>query len=95
MKPLTLAAAFALTACSAGIIGDPGTGPGAPDAPGDCGAYALQYLVGQSRDVLASMTLPAPVRTIGPDTAVTMDFNPQRLNIRYDEGGIIREVYCG
>ena len=88
-------ATLALAACSSDIIGDPGTSYG-PRGRGDgCEAARYQSLLGQSRSALQGQALPAPVRLIGPGMAVTMDHNPGRLNIRYDESGIIREVYCG
>ena len=94
MKSLTLAAALVLAACSPAIIGDPGTGPG--DRPQSlCGADAYQHLLGKPKRTLEGVPLPTPVRVIGPDTAVTMDHVPERLNIRYDTIGIIREVSCG
>jgi hypothetical protein len=67
--------------------GDPG-----PDA---CGASAMQDLVGQSRDVLAAMTFPAPTRIILPDTAVTMDYSASRLNIWIGRDDRIARVTCG
>lgn len=64
-----------------------------PDA---CGAAALQDLVGQDEGALAAMTFPADrVRVIGPDTAVTMDYRPDRLNIEVGRDGTILRVYCG
>jgi hypothetical protein len=60
-----------------------------------CGAAALQGLVGQPEAVLASMTLTVPVRVIRPGQAVTMDFNPSRLNFDIDERGRIARIWCG
>jgi len=60
-----------------------------------CNAAGLQGLVGQHRDALAAMTLPAPVRVIEPGMAVTMDYSPSRLNIELDARGFITRVYCG
>lgn len=88
-------AVLGLAACSSDIIGDPGTSYG-PRGRGDgCEAVRYQPLVGQSRAALQGLALPAPVRLIGPGMAVTMDHAPGRLNIRYDESGVIREVSCG
>ena len=58
------------------------------------GADDYQGLVGQP---LAAVTLPAELdaRIIGPDTAVTMDHRPERLNIALSGSGIIERVYCG
>ncbi|CUH23684.1 Peptidase inhibitor I78 family protein [Jannaschia seosinensis] len=60
----------------------------------ECGADGYRGLVGAN---IAAVTLPAELndRVIGPDTMVTMDYDPTRLNIRVDEDGRIVELYCG
>ncbi len=65
-----------------------------PDDGDLCGASAYAGLVGQP---LAAVTLPADpgARIIGPDTAVTLDFRPDRLNISTDSAGTIVRVSCG
>lgn len=60
-----------------------------------CRAAGSQNLVGQSSAVLAAMTFPIGTRVIYPDTAVTMDYRPERLNIRVGRTGRIEEVNCG
>ena len=93
--PVAAPLAFlALAACSSGIIGDPGTS-GPRQRAESCGAADYRHLVGQPRSAVQGVPLPPDVRLIGPDTAVTMDHAPGRLNIRYDASGIIREVSCG
>lgn len=89
-----MAAGLALTlaACVEGTPPPPGP---EPDGPNACGAAELQGLVGQHRDVLAAMTLPAPTRVIEPGMAVTMDYSARRLNIELDETGHITRVACG
>ncbi|WP_167766890.1 I78 family peptidase inhibitor [Jannaschia formosa] len=59
-----------------------------------CGAEQYRSLVGAN---IAAVSLPASLndRVIGPDTAVTMDFVPTRLNIEIDEDGEIQRLYCG
>ena len=71
--------------------------PPAPKASGDtCGARALQSLIGRPR-----AEIPVPVdlsrrRVTCTTCPVTLDFNPERLNILYDrETGIVRQVKCG
>jgi hypothetical protein len=59
-----------------------------------CDAEAFRYLIGQNKSVLATMGLQGPVRVIGPDTMVTTDFVPTRLNIVHDGRGIIVDVGC-
>ncbi|MEL7461339.1 MAG: I78 family peptidase inhibitor [Pseudomonadota bacterium] len=76
-----------LTACAAESV----------DAPPDdsCGAPVLSHLVGQDMSALAAMTFPDTTRFIAPDTAITMDFSPTRLNFDLDDAGVITRVWCG
>ena len=60
-----------------------------------CGASGMQALVGQGRDVLAAMTVPAGTRVIRPGMAVTEDYGPARLNIDLNETGTVTRVWCG
>ncbi len=76
---------------------EPGVGP-VPDDPvpvDECGASALQGLVGQSAEILQTMRFGQNVRVIQPGMAVTMDFLPDRLNIWIAEGDVIERVTCG
>jgi Peptidase inhibitor I78 family len=84
--PAALLAALILSACV------PVTEPEDTDA---CRASGSQNLVGQSGDILAAMTFPIGTRVIYPDTAVTMDFNAERLNIIVGRNGRIEAVNCG
>ena len=70
-------------------------GGGLPEGVNQCGALDLQFLVGGSARALDSMRFNKPVRVIYPDTAVTMDFNPERLNFEVDRMGRISRVSCG
>ena len=92
LVPALGAAALALTACAP--IGD------APDPipPGEnlCRASDYQYLIGRSRSEIPAEPAGATWRVTCTSCPVTMDYNPRRLNIFYDEGsGIVREVRCG
>lgn len=65
-----------------------------------CEASGAQFAVGQhatprivERARLASGSETA--RTIGPDQAVTMEFNANRLNLDVNEGNIVTNVRCG
>ncbi len=51
--------------------------------------------MGQEVGVVAAMTFPAPMRIIRPGEAVTMEFNPARLNFELDGANRIARVYCG
>ncbi|MEM9523023.1 MAG: I78 family peptidase inhibitor [Pseudomonadota bacterium] len=85
-------ATIALLVLLPGCLSD--TPQPSPDAA-SCGASDFQYLRGRSVDVLAAMTFLAPMRVIGPETVVTMDFLPNRLNVVHDADRIITRVYCG
>lgn len=84
-----LALLLALAACEPLVVVPV---PGTPDT---CGAAALQTLIGQPVSVLDTTRFSQPVRIIPPGTAVTMDYNPARLNIETDAQGRITRVYCG
>jgi hypothetical protein len=81
----------------AGLSGLAGCVEPQPDPmPPSCGAEGLQGLVGQREEVLASMTFGAgAVRVIRPGQAVTMDYNPRRINFELDGANRIVRVFCG
>lgn len=54
-----------------------------------------QNLINKSIDDINGMRFNHPVRIIHPNDLVTMDFNPDRLNIVVDHREIIRELRCG
>ncbi|MEZ5753825.1 MAG: I78 family peptidase inhibitor [Paracoccaceae bacterium] len=60
-----------------------------------CGALDLQYLLGAPARDLEAMRFNKPVRVIRPGMAVTMDYNPDRLNFEVDRAGRIARVTCG
>jgi hypothetical protein len=65
--------------------------------PGDmCGAAKMKYLVGRPKTDIPIPVDPSLRRVTCTSCPITMDFNPRRLNILYDEAsGIIKEVKCG
>ena len=69
--------------------------PATPPEDDACNASGWTWLIGETVDVVAASTFPAPTRVVGPGDPVTMDFLPNRLNIIYDERGIVTDVYCG
>lgn len=95
--PFHLAALMALTL--AACVPDTGpvssVTPPPEDTAGACGAFGLQDLVGQPVKGLETMRFDQVVRIIRPDTAVTMDYSAERLNIEVDEADIITRVSCG
>ena len=61
-----------------------------------CGAKPLQYLVGRPKSEIPVPVDPTKRRVTCTTCPVTMDYNPERLNIFFDaETGIIKEVKCG
>jgi len=90
-KALAGCAIVMLAACQP--VAQPEPMPEGPDQA-LCGADALQGLVGQPASVLQTMKFGQDTRIIRPDTAVTMDFRPDRLNIDIDRAERISRVYC-
>lgn len=60
-----------------------------------CGASGFQGLVGQSGEIARLLELEQPVRVIPPNSAVTMEYRPDRINFELDEDGSIAVVRCG
>lgn len=60
-----------------------------------CGAGPQIMLVGEYVDGRSFEGLAPIVRVIGPKQAVTKDYRPNRLNIEYDNKGMIRRLFCG
>lgn len=61
-----------------------------------CGARDLQYLIGKPRSEIPVPINPALRRVVCSTCAVTMDFNPQRQTIVFDnQTGIVQSVRCG
>jgi hypothetical protein len=99
---LALALLLALPSCRLGATPPPplrsqpqiGDAPMAP-APADCEAARYAPLLGQPRSALDSLALPERTRVIAPNSAVTMDYSPQRLNIDLNTQGRITRIHCG
>jgi hypothetical protein len=60
-----------------------------------CGASGFQGLVGQSAEIARMLELEQTVRIIPPNSAVTMDYRPDRINFELDEADRIAVVRCG
>ena len=92
----TLLAFSALAAC-APMKGGPVT-PAPPTAsmPGECKADAYRSYIGKNRSELPATPAGETRRVVCSTCAVTMDFNPERVNIVYDAGSnLVTEVKCG
>jgi hypothetical protein len=101
------AGAAALVGCAPDLDGYDGSWmpPAGETAPrpageGPCDAALAQGLIGQqiSESLGAeAMRLSGAreLRWIAPNSAVTMDFRPTRLNIEYDEDRAVAAIRCG
>jgi hypothetical protein len=87
IRPFAIASLLALSACVAA--------PPPPDPENACGAAGFQGLVGQSGQIARLLVLDQPVRVIPPNSAVTMDYRPERINFDLDAADRITAVRCG
>ncbi len=76
----------------AALADQPGPTDGGPAGVGTAG---LAHVVGQPEAALADVTLPEGTRVLHPGDVMTMDYNPERLNIDIGEDGAITSVHCG
>ena len=60
--------------------------------PTPCDAARLAPLIGTPAD---GHDFAAGTRIIFPGSAVTMDHNPERLNVDVDDDGVILRFWCG
>ena len=68
----------------------------AEPAPDQCGAAALQALVGHLRSEIPVPLQPDRQRVACTTCPSTMDFRPDRLNFLFDaDTGVIRKISCG
>lgn len=72
----------------------------APVAPDTCSLALTARFVGarnvaEVRSAILQVAHLHPVRWIGPGQAITLDHNPQRLNVIVDEHGRIAVMRCG
>ncbi len=89
-----LAPVFLLLAgCADAVEEMPAAEPAAIDLS-FCKGEGLEDMIGQPvTDNLGR--LPEGTRVIGPDTLVTQDYRPNRLNVTTDAAGIVTAVTCG
>ncbi len=71
-----------------------------PTAPDTCSLALTARFIGarnvsEVRNAIRQVARPHLVRWIGPGQAITLDQNPQRLNIIVDENGRIAVMRCG
>lgn len=89
---LILAGALMLGACAS----EPTAPPPMSDAPDQCRASSYQRFVGQNRSALPAQPAGETWRVVCSTCAVTMDYNPSRLNVIHDiDTNIVTQVNCG
>lgn len=97
MRLFLIASIVALGACAP--VPPTGPGPGLEPIPPEqnqCRASDYQYLIGRNRSEIPAQPAGATWRVTCNSCPVTMDFNPHRLNITYDDrSGIVDSVRCG
>ncbi|NJC41980.1 hypothetical protein GGQ87_002275 [Brevundimonas alba] len=93
---LPLAAAGLLAGACAPMDGDASAPMPPDDGPSQCRADQYQRFVGRNRSELPAQPAGETWRVTCTTCPVTMDYNPTRLNVFYEQStGIIREVKCG
>jgi len=99
---ITLAAVAALSGCATtgkGSAPDQAAAPEAP-APMTCDAAPAKYHIGHdaTQAMGAAILKDSGARTLRwgpPNGAWTMDYRPDRVNVRYDAAMKITDVTCG
>ncbi|MDZ4775446.1 MAG: I78 family peptidase inhibitor [Alphaproteobacteria bacterium] len=95
LKPIIVAAAFgALAACVAINVNE---APDSRPAGGaeTCDASLYVYLVGQDESAIDRTRLPKAHRIVCAECMVTMDHNPNRLNLHLGTDKKVGSVRCG
>lgn len=95
IKPVLVALAVgALAGCIAIEVNEaPPQGPAG--GAETCDAQSYQYLVGQNEAVIDRTRLPKAYRIVCAECMVTMDHNPNRLNIHLGTDKKVGSVRCG
>ena len=92
---------IALAAAACATSSPPTGGLEAPDAPpAACNATEAQQFIGRKATSslgtsVLDMTDARRLRWGAPDSVFTMDYREDRVNVIYDEQGIITRIYCG
>lgn len=95
MRLVLIASVIAVGACTPAPPPGPGPEP-IPPEQNQCRATDYQYLIGRNRSEIPAQPAGATWRVTCNSCPVTMDYNPSRLNITYDERtGVIDSVSCG
>lgn len=65
------------------------------DQDENCGQSEVLHLIGKDQSILSLTDLPKPYRILTPNTVMTMDMRPERLNIYINGHGEIEKLTCG
>ncbi len=98
-----LPAALALAACASyadDMSEDPYEEPLARAPQGECDAELVQDFVGQMVSVdlgaqIMAKSGAARLRWGPPNSAMTMDYRPDRVNVFYDDARVTERITCG
>ncbi len=88
---------LALAACASPRVSvDPVVGNPLPTGLDDtCGAVRYHTLLKQDATNLERIMIFGQVRMIRPDTIVTQDYRPERMNFHVGAAGKIIQISCG
>ncbi len=90
---ILLLGAALLSGCA--TIGDYKRNSREKELNGKCDSTYGQTLVGKPFKALKTFERPVNYRLIEPQSFVTQDYNPSRLNVYVDDSGMIKKISCG
>ncbi len=90
----------ATQASNTAMDGSPSDSAMTGDSEHRCDADPAQQFVGESgsselESQVKEATGSKQVRTLRPDDVITMEYNPERINLRLDDDGVITSIGCG
>ncbi len=100
-KSVLLVSILALGTTAAGCMTSDEATPEQPPKPaGKCNAAPAQYHIGHdaTQEMGAAILAESGAKTLRwgpPNSAWTMDYREDRVNVRYDENNKIVEITCG
>lgn len=94
-KVVVIAALLTLAGCQSAPAHKNGAASPVDPEMDRCGASQYQQYIGKPLSSLDGVRFEKKVRAVPYNSAVTMDFNLNRLNFMGDRQNIITRVYCG
>ncbi len=89
-----LTLAFTLLS-SCGTVGDYKRDERGKKLKGACDSAYATTLIGKNFNALKQYEKPVNYRLILPDSFVTQDYNPSRINLYLDSSSEIQKISCG